>query len=271
MCKFCDANSKGEILSSKPIRTFEWQKTAGYRPPKDKIDFLEMFILKNEDDKKAGLMVDSGYGYRWVDIDYCPFCRKEVGRVIHITLKEMLEEIVQCILEQKEIKDYYWKDGEGEFRRITEIDLLDRIRTSNDDFTEFEWELEESRLYKVQYGRRSHMTNEQRVRVDRLERYLITDREKTYTTVRVNDLDTALSLIKEQQEREELIKEYVHQEIVHYTETIEDYEDDDKKENKDYIGQLKEEREHWKDIEKILQNKPKEELYMNWWRYGLYE
>ena len=43
------------------------------------------------------------------------------------------------------------------------------------------------------------MTNEQRVRVDRLERYLITDREKTYTTVRVNDLDTVLSLIKEQQ------------------------------------------------------------------------
>lgn len=115
------------------------------------------------------------------------------------------------------------------------------------------------------------MTNEQRVRVDRLERYLITDREKTYTTVRVNDLDTALSLIKEQQEREELIKEYVHQEIVNYTETIRDYIDDDKEGNKDYIGELKEDREHWKDIEKILQNKPKEELYMNWWRYGLYE
>lgn len=44
------------------------------------------------------------------------------------------------------------------------------------------------------------MTNEERVRVDRLERYLITDRGKTYTTIRVNDLDTALSLIKEQQE-----------------------------------------------------------------------
>ena len=44
------------------------------------------------------------------------------------------------------------------------------------------------------------MTNGQRVRVDRLVRYLITDREKTYTTVRVNDLDTVLSLIKEQQE-----------------------------------------------------------------------
>lgn len=84
-------------------------------------------------------------------------------------------------------------------------------------------------------------------------------------------IDTVLSLIKEQQEREELIKEYVHQEIVSYTETIIDYIDDDKEGNKDYIGQLKEEREHWKDIEKILQNKPKEELYMNWWRYGLYE
>lgn len=85
------------------------------------------------------------------------------------------------------------------------------------------------------------------------------------------NLDTVLSLIKEQQEKLELIKEYAHQEIVHYTEDIKDYIDDDKEENKDYIGELKEDREHWKDIEKILQNKPKEELYMNWWRYGLYE
>ena len=42
------------------------------------------------------------------------------------------------------------------------------------------------------------MTNEQRVRVDRLERYLIADKDKIYTRVRVDDLDTALSLIKEQ-------------------------------------------------------------------------
>lgn len=83
--------------------------------------------------------------------------------------------------------------------------------------------------------------------------------------------DTILNLIKKQQEKLEKIKEYAHQEVVSYTETIRDYIDDDKEENKDYIGQLKEEREHWKDIEKILQNKPKEELYMNWWRYGLYE
>lgn len=75
MCKYCDVNSKGEILSSKPVRTFEWQKTAGYEPPKNRNDFLEMFILKLKNDKKAGLMIDSGYGYRYVDINYCPFCR----------------------------------------------------------------------------------------------------------------------------------------------------------------------------------------------------
>ena len=123
------------------------------------------------------------------------------------------------------------------------------------------------------------MTNEQREAIDRLNRFktieilygntfaMHIEQLKTLQS----DLGTVLSLIKEQQEREELIKEYVHQEIVHYTETIKDYIDDDKKENKHYIEELKEEREHWKDIEKILQNKKKEELYMNWWKYGLYE
>ena len=84
-------------------------------------------------------------------------------------------------------------------------------------------------------------------------------------------IDTVLSLIKEQQQEIDLIKEYTHQEISHYTETIKDFIDDDKEGNNHYIGELKEEREHWRDIERILQNKPKEELYMNWWKYGLYE
>ena len=83
--------------------------------------------------------------------------------------------------------------------------------------------------------------------------------------------DIILKLAKKQQEQLEAIKEYTHQEIVHYTEDIRDYIDDDKEGNKQIIGELKEDREHWKDIEKILQNKPKEELYMNWWEVGLYE
>lgn len=67
------------------------------------------------------------------------------------------------------------------------------------------------------------------------------------------------------------IKEYVHQEIAHLTEDIEDYIDDDKIGNADIIQDLKEERAQWKDIERIIEGKPNEELYMNWWRYGLYE
>ena len=126
------------------------------------------------------------------------------------------------------------------------------------------------------------MTNEQTEAIEFLEFYKQHCLKKeienmdNYETIHDGDfvsknLDTVLSLIKEQQEREELIKEYVHQEIVHYTETIKDYIDDDKEGNKHYIEELKEKREHWRDVEKLLQNKPKEELYMNWWRYGLYE
>ena len=124
------------------------------------------------------------------------------------------------------------------------------------------------------------MTNEQRKAIELAKEFTKMDFSNPmgwtgYYDAELEELsqaiDTVLSLIKEQQEREELIKEYVHQEIVHYTETIEDYEDDDKEGNKHYIEELKEDREHWKDIEKILQNKPKEELYMNWWRHGLYE
>ena len=116
------------------------------------------------------------------------------------------------------------------------------------------------------------MTNEQREAIELVE--YIADNTWTTKYIMSSDskkADTVLSLIKEQQEREELIKEYVHQEIVHYTETIKDYIDDDKEGNKHYIEELKEKREHWRDVEKLLQNKPKEELYMNWWKYGLYE
>lgn len=61
-----------------------------------------------------------------------------------ITLKEMLD----YTLNNKALENYYWKDGENNYHLITEVDLMDRIRVDNDDFTEFEWELEESRLYK---------------------------------------------------------------------------------------------------------------------------
>ena len=116
------------------------------------------------------------------------------------------------------------------------------------------------------------MTNEQREAIEDFKReYEQCNYTQSDLIIELDYAKEILSLIKEQQEREELIKEYVHQEIVHYTETIEDYEDDDKEGNKHYIEELKAKREHWRDVEKLLQSKPKEELYMNWWKYGLYE
>lgn len=50
------------------------------------------------------------------------------------------------------------------------------------------------------------------------------------------------------------IKEYAQQEIDFATEDIEDYIDDDREGNKDIIGELKEWREHWKDIIRIMNN-----------------
>lgn len=55
------------------------------------------------------------------------------------------------------------------------------------------------------------------------------------------------------------IENYVNKEISSYTETIKDYIDDDKIGNKDIIGELKELREHWKDIIRIIN---KEKTYM---------
>lgn len=44
--------------------------------------------------------------------------------------------------------DYYYRNSEGEFHEITELDLLrGRFYTYDRDFSEFEWELEESHIY----------------------------------------------------------------------------------------------------------------------------
>lgn len=63
---------------------------------------------------------------------------------------------------------------------------------------------------------------------------------------------------------EEQIREYANWHIEHITESILDYIDDDKVENVDFIGELKEQREHWRDIIRILNN---EETYINYKEY----
>lgn len=84
-------------------------------------------------------------------------------------------------------------------------------------------------------------------------------------------LERILNLIQEQQKDNEekdkiikSIKNYVEQEIKCCTESINDYIDDDKKGNQNIINDLREDREHWKDIIKIMNN---QETYMNWKEY----
>jgi len=70
----------------------------------------------------------------------------------NITLQEMLNILVDCILNNKERPTFYyrreWETGHPEFLEIAEVDLLDtRFKTIDDDFSEFEWELENSNIY----------------------------------------------------------------------------------------------------------------------------
>lgn len=72
----------------------------------------------------------------------------------HITLKEMFDILIDCILKQKrEYPTFYykrqnWNTGNAEFIEITEVDLLyGRFKTIDDDFSEFDWEIEKSNIY----------------------------------------------------------------------------------------------------------------------------
>jgi len=76
MCEYCEKNKKG-IIMGKTISTSEFQKTAGY-VEKEGNSLLEIWILKNKEDEKAGLMINTTGGIRFVDIDYCPFCGEKI-------------------------------------------------------------------------------------------------------------------------------------------------------------------------------------------------
>lgn len=72
----------------------------------------------------------------------------------NITLKEMFNIIIKCILSQNtEIPCFYYKreniyTGNDEFIEITEIDLLKTcFYTFDRDFFEYNWEIENSNIY----------------------------------------------------------------------------------------------------------------------------
>ena len=73
-------------------------------------------------------------------------------RYRNITLEEMLNMLIQHIINKKEIPTFYYRREYDEFKEdfieINEIDLLDsRFRTIDDDFSEYDWELEKSNIY----------------------------------------------------------------------------------------------------------------------------
>lgn len=65
----------------------------------------------------------------------------------HITLKEMFNILIDCILNNKEQPFFYYK-RENEYILIQEVDLMDsRLRTTDGDFSKYEWEFEKSTIY----------------------------------------------------------------------------------------------------------------------------
>jgi hypothetical protein len=68
----------------------------------------------------------------------------------NITLKEMLEDLVKWVLgeECKYGGEFYYRNGEGGYFEITEVDLMrSRFETEDNDFSEYDWELKESNIY----------------------------------------------------------------------------------------------------------------------------
>ena len=71
-----------------------------------------------------------------------------------VTVQQMLEELTEALVTQKESKTYYWErenfnTGNLEMVEITEVDLLrDRFKTIDDDFNYYEYELQDSHIYR---------------------------------------------------------------------------------------------------------------------------
>ncbi len=76
----------------------------------------------------------------------------EKTKMKNISLKQMFNILVDCILNNKEQPTFYyrreWEYGHPEYVEITEVDLMyGRFKTKDDDFSEFEWELKKSNIY----------------------------------------------------------------------------------------------------------------------------
>ena len=68
-----------------------------------------------------------------------------------VTLEYMLNSIVNEIINNGPTEDFYWYHEDTGFHEIVECDLYrGRFITDDGDFSEFEWEKKESRIYVKQ-------------------------------------------------------------------------------------------------------------------------
>lgn len=71
-------------------------------------------------------------------------------KIEHIELTDMLKHEVDAILNKTSGDKYFWMDGNDNLHEIVELDLFrGRFITDNGDFSEFDWELEHSRIYRM--------------------------------------------------------------------------------------------------------------------------
>lgn len=145
---------------------------------------------------------------------------------------------------------------------------MSRMIEENDIISELELLLktiENEDYIKIKY---EHITNLIKESLNLIRKYQ-TELEQKNQKIKskngsINALQDALRERTEERDKKDdiirSIREYVQQEIAFATEDIEDYIDDDREGNKNIIGELKEWREHWKDIIRIMNN---EKTYMD--------
>ena len=66
----------------------------------------------------------------------------------NVSLEYMLDSLVKSIIENKDYEEFYWQHEDTGFHEIVECDLFrGRFITDDGDFSEFEWEKENSHIY----------------------------------------------------------------------------------------------------------------------------
>lgn len=113
------------------------------------------------------------------------------------------------------------------------------------------------------------MSEEQKKAIEYLNKYIKSD--LFYEQEHYNRIEIVLNYIDKLQRENENAKWYIHQMIARINEDIADFIDDDKERNKNIIGELKETRKQWQDVEKLLNGESKDNLYNDWRKYGEYE